>query len=320
MFWSKVRRLLILPAAGWALSAQANAAKEIQYLSSADDTKQPAFFYAPPTKTPVPLLVGLHTWSGNYKQKNLKSIEQWCIQKGWAYIYPDFRGPNKRPEATGSDLVVADIVSAVDYASKSASIDRSAIYLVGASGGGYTALLMAGRRPELWAGVSAWVPITDLEAWYRECKKANRRYFKDIAASCGGAPGAGPEVDAEYLKRSPLTYLKQARSVDIQIGAGIHDGHKGSVPVSHALRAFNELVKPRDRISNDHIGFMVEKAAVPPPLSVGISDPAYGRHPPLFRRSSGHAEITLFDGGHQIIPEAATDWIQRHYQKRKSHD
>ena len=110
-------------------------AKEIKYQSSADQSEQPAMFYAPVSKKPVPLMVALHTWSGNYKQKYHKAIEQWCIKHGWAYIHPDFRGPNNRPEATGSKLVVADIVSAVEYAKKSTQIDHSAIYLVGTSGG-----------------------------------------------------------------------------------------------------------------------------------------------------------------------------------------
>ncbi len=112
-------------------------------------------FYAPGSETAVPLIVALHTWSGDYKQGYHGAIEKWCIANGWAYIHPNFRGPNNRPEATGSELVVKDIVSAVEYVKGVTKIDESAIYLVGASGGGYTSLLMAGRHPEIWAGVSA---------------------------------------------------------------------------------------------------------------------------------------------------------------------
>ena len=84
---------------------------------------------------------------------------------------PNFRGRNRRPEATGSELAVEDIVSAVDYGKRTTRIDENRIYLVGTSGGGYSCLLMAGRHPRLWAGVSAWVPIYDLEAWYYETKE-----------------------------------------------------------------------------------------------------------------------------------------------------
>jgi hypothetical protein len=43
------------------------------------------------------------------------------------------------------------------------------------------------------------------------------------------------------------------------------------------------------------------RAAVPPHLQTGIIDPAYGNNPPLFRRSSGNATITIFQGGHEFL-------------------
>jgi dipeptidyl aminopeptidase/acylaminoacyl peptidase len=195
----------------------------------------------------APLLVALHTWSGSYNQKMSVPYAQWCIDRGWVFIHPDFRGPNKKPEATGSELVVKDIVSAVDYAKKSANVDPNRVYLVGASGGGYTALLMAGRAPDIWAGVSAWVPIADLRAWHFECKEAGRRYAGQIVKSCGGVPDANAGVDLEYKRRSPVTYLHNAVNLPLDINAGITDGHTGSVPVSHSLRAFNLA---RGRISS----------------------------------------------------------------------
>ena len=231
-------------------------AKEIKYQSSADQSEQPAMFYAPVSKEPVPLIVALHTWSGNYKQKYHKAIEQWCIKHGWAYIHPDFRGPNNRPEATGSKLVVADIVSAVEYAKKSTQIDHSAIYLVGTSGGGYTALVMAGHHPEIWAGVSAWVPISDLAAWH-----AQGKHVEALEQSCGGAPGDSPAVDSEYAKRSPITFLSNAKGTTLHLHAGIKEK---IVPISHSLLAFNELAAAKDRIPKEDITYFVKKRKVPP--------------------------------------------------------
>ncbi len=290
---------------------------DVQYVSSADRSKQHATFYAPDTAAAVPLVVALHTWSGNYRQRYHSAIEQWCVTKGWAYIHPDFRGPNVRPEATGSELVVGDIASAVEYARKNARIDGSAVYLVGTSGGGYTALLMAGRRPKLWAGVSAWVPISDLRAWYAECKRAGRGYSKHIADSCGGPPDAGREVDDEYAMRSPLTHLKNAEGLHLHINAGINDGHgQGSVPISHSLLAFNEVAAPQDRFSAADISYFVEKAAVPPALKADISDASFGSKLPLFRRSSGKATVTIFQGGHELVASAAIAWIEGLYNQR----
>ena len=300
--------LLILTVIGLAPSiAKCQAVKEVKYLSSADNTKQPAMFYAPDGKRPVPLVVALHTWSADYKQKHHEAIAQWCVKRGWAFIHPNFRGPNRRPEATGSELVVKDIVSAVAYAKKAIAIDASSIYLVGTSGGGYTSLVMAGHHPEIWAGVSSWVPISDLKAWYMQRKG---KYRNDIVKSCGGAPGASAAVDEEYRKRSPLTYLAKAKGLTLHINAGIQDGHKGSVPISHSLLAFNEVAAPKDRLSADEIHYFVEKAAVPPHLKREISDPSYGKKQALFRRTSGNATVTIFNGSHELVVGAAISWIQ----------
>ena len=77
--------------------------KEVNYVSNADGTEQPALFWKPDTQDgPVPLLVALHTWSGNYLQAGGEAVfARWCQQVGWAFVHPDFRGINKTPQAGG---------------------------------------------------------------------------------------------------------------------------------------------------------------------------------------------------------------------------
>lgn len=283
--------------------------QEITYLSAADSTQQPAMYYAPETETPAPLLVGLHTWGGDYRQACGVGYAKWCMREKWVFIFPDFRGPNRNPAATGSELVVKDIISAVQYARRHARVDEKRIYLLGGSGGGYAALLMAGRAPEIWAGVSAWVPIADLRDWYVECKKAGRGYAAQIAASCGGAPGTSDAVDREYEQRSAVTWLKHATPAPLDINAGIHDGHTGSVPISHSLKAFNVLAAEKDRLSEDDIQSFVQQAKVPRHLKPPLADPTYGKNVPLFRRSSRNVRVTIFDGGHQILQRPALQWL-----------
>jgi dienelactone hydrolase len=286
--------------------------KEIGIVSSADGAKQPALFYTPDSTDPKPLLVALHTWSGNYLQKDSIPYAGWCIEKGWVFIHPDFRGPNKTPQATGSDLVVRDILDAVAYSTMNANVDPSRIYLVGVSGGGYTALLMAGRAPELWAGVSSWVPLTNLKQWYLDCKKSGRKYAGDIVASLGGIPTEDPNIEREAAKRSPLTFLPSAGSVPIDLNAGIHDGHTGSIPIHHSLRAFNLLAKEEDRLSEEDMNHMVEKAGIPGHLaSCREADPTYGEKTVLFRGKSNNIRLTLFEGGHEIVFEAALTWLAK---------
>jgi len=290
-------------------SAWPEQVQEISYLSCADDSYQRAMFYSSAKKEKMPLLVALHSWSANYKQDISIPYAKWCVEKKWVLIAPDFRGPNNKPDATGSELVVADILSAVEFAKTHANIDSSRVYLVGVSGGGYAALLMAGRSWQTWTAVSAWVPIVDLEQWYVQCSEAGRHYADEIAASCGGEPGENKKVDQQYVKRSAIAYLKNATSVRLDINAGIHDGHTGSVPISHSLWAFNAVCNPGDRISSEDIDFFVENQKVPANLTDEYNDPTYGDKKVLFRRSSGNARVTVFEGSHEIIYEAALNWL-----------
>jgi hypothetical protein len=168
---------------------------------------------------------------------------------------------------------------------------------------------MAGRAPEIWAGVSSWVPISDLQAWYYEGLKPGRKSERGVVESCGGIPEPDSMAGRECLKRSPLTYLSRAAGVPIDINAGIHDGHTGSVPISQSLRAFNLLAEKADRLSEDEIAYFVDEARVPPHLRSDRTMGSYGGKQILFRRQSRRARVTIFDGGHEIDIEAALNWL-----------
>jgi len=286
--------------------------REIDYLSSADNTRQPALFYAPQTGGKKPLLVALHTWSYDYRQAE-PDYARWCIQNGWCFIHPNFRGPNRTPQALGSELAVQDIVSAVQHVEKTCRVDTNRIYLVGVSGGGHAALLMAGRRPDIWAGVSAWCGISDVGQWWHD-HSGKGGYADNIAAACGGAPVTNSPAAEECRKRSPLTYLGNAVSVNLDISAGVHDGHSGSVPFTHSLRAFNAVAGEKDRIAETDMELFYREQKTPPGLAGEVADPLYGKRKPLFRKISGNVRVTIFEGGHEIVPLAALNWLA---QQRK---
>jgi acetyl esterase/lipase len=289
--------------------------REISFFSPVDSSMQPALFFDSGSKTPRPLLVALHTWSNDYKQSASIPYARWCIEKDWLFIHPDFRGANDHPEACGSPLAMADIYAAVQWVKKQGMADPGRIYLVGSSGGGMAALLAAAAYPDEWTAVSAWVPVTDLTAWYWEGLERKNDYPEMIRLSCGGVPGESDDIDREYRLRSPLTQLANARAVDLDINAGLHDGYTGSVPVSHSLRAFNVLAGESDRLSDEQIGYFLSKQQVPPDLIQPLSDVSYGEKKPLFRRQSGCTRLTIFEGGHEIIYEAALLWLAEQREK-----
>jgi parallel beta-helix repeat protein len=288
---------------------------KIDYFSNADSTQQPAMYYNSGSEKKKPLLVGLHTWSGSYKQTDSLPYYRWCQSKDWVFIHPNFRGPNKTPQATGSDLVIDDILSAVEYAKQNANVDTNRIYLVGVSGGGYTTLQAIAKLPDVWAAASAWASISDLTAWHAECTAFGNRYAKMVELSCGGAPGESDSVDAQYLHRSPVNFLLNATSVPVDINAGIHDGFSGSVPVSHSINAFNVLAQDADKISDSAIEHIIGNKLIPEEMETNVADLYYGPKKPLLRRESNNARLTIFEGGHEIIPHAALYWLQQHSKK-----
>jgi dipeptidyl aminopeptidase/acylaminoacyl peptidase len=66
----------------------------------ADASEQPAIVMLPAGFDPAgekrPLLVSLHSWSGDWTQRQ-KELEEGALERGWVYLFPDFRGANDDP-------------------------------------------------------------------------------------------------------------------------------------------------------------------------------------------------------------------------------
>tara|TARA_B110000495_G_C22411951_1_gene261794 strand:- start:64 stop:522 length:459 start_codon:yes stop_codon:yes gene_type:complete len=135
-----------------------------------------------------------------------------------------------------------------------------------------------------------------------------------LRKSCGGAPGDNAKVDTQFRQRSPLSFLKNSSKVPLDIAAGIHDGHTGSVPISHSLLAFNEIATATgDRLITAH---EIKQLSVPqgrlenPLPQDQVQDTALGREIYL-RRYASQSRVTIFEGGHEGIAAAAMDWLKR---------
>ena len=268
-----------------------------------------------------PLVVALHTWSNDYTQDVCGEYMKRSADRDWNCIFPNFRGPNVRPEACGSEAAVRDILDTVSWARENLSVDPRRVFLVGGSGGGHMSLLMAGLSPSTWTAVSAWVPISDLARWHSETLARELSYHENVEAVNGGAPGTSEAVDASYRERSPITHLWRAHIIPIDINAGIHDGHggtfggEGSVPVGQSIRAYNECVRASGAkgpiVDEDVIDFIEREERLPDGYDyTAYVDSTYGRDI-LLRRESGLTRLTLFEGGHEILYDAAFSWFER---------
>ena len=285
--------------------------------SSKDSTIQPAYFRKTMSDEPQPLIVSLHTWSGGYSQKDPMTAD--IEARDWNYIHPHFRGFNNRPEAMVSDLVLADIGDAIDYAIAHGNVDSDQIHIVGVSGGGLVTLAAYMELDRPIKSFNAWVPISDLNAWYWE-SRGRRFNYADHIMDAIGIDGRIDENEAR--RRSPLykTFPAEARKgAELRIYAGIHDGHIGCVPISHSVNFYNRIVgelkygiadlseiyrraeTDPDLISKDLLLSLLEKRINPDYLTRG--EKLLGRDIHLTRHY-GPVSLTIFEGEHEQLEGA----------------
>ncbi len=279
-------------------------ALKVSIPSSADGKSQNAYFYKAPGTERKPLIVSLHTWSGNYEQKD--TLVHFCIRSGYHYIHPDFRGPNQNPEALGSDLVISDIDDAIAYALSNAAVDPDNIHVIGVSGGGYATVLTYMKSKHNIRSFSAYVGIYNLIDWYHESLGRGNKYAGDIAVASSGDRN---KLDiGEARKRSPYfmdTPTGLRKNSHLNLYCGIHDGYTGSVPVSHTLRMYNKIVKDFQPdamaalIPEEYIRTMLSARSLP-----GMPDQGtfLGRKIIYRNRYSNLVSITAFEGTHEMPP------------------
>lgn len=284
--------------------------QDIRITSTADGAEQPAFWLPPTGDGDQPVVVILHSWSAGYTQHAGIPYAMWAQENGWAVIAPDFRGRNDNANAVGSELAVQDAADAIDFAVAQAGVDADRVYVVGYSGGGMMALLLAGRHPDKVTAVAAWGPPQNLVEFYDFSRRHGRSYATHISAACGGDPrGPGPVQD-ECLKRSPITYLDNARDneVPVLIAQGLQDPFVHS---AGAAKVFNGLADPEDRLNAgqvDSFGRGIVPGDAPDWSSIetffGPGDPA-----PVFAHQSGAALLVYFAAGHDMVYNATARWF-----------
>lgn len=277
---------------------------EVEITSTTDGKMQKAYFYASSSSQPQPLIVSLHTWSGNYEQKD--PLVKQILEKNWNYIHPDFRGSNYTSEACGSSLVTSDIDDAIDYALQNSNSDLHNIHVIGVSGGGYATLLAYMKSKHQVSTFAAWASISDLNAWYYETKARKLKYASHISLATTG-DSTGIDVE-EAKKRSPFfmsTPVEKRQDSKLFIYSGVHDGYTGSVPISHSLNIFNKIVKDYgptaagELIPDQVIHRLVTTRSLP-----GSNYGRIGNRKIHYqKRYEDKLQVTIFEGGHEMLVE-----------------
>lgn len=275
--------------------------------SSADGQGQMAYFHKS-LASKRPLIVSLHTWSGNYQQKD--DLALMCLQKNLNYIHPDFRGANNNPDACCSEHALSDIDDAITFAIQKGDVDTSNIYVMGVSGGGYATLCTFMRSRYHIKKFSAWASITDLGAWYWESFLMKDKYAANILACTGSIDSSLNVVDAR--KRSPLfmqTPTKRLKSTSLYIYAGIYDGIQGSVPITHSINLYNKIlhdlgVTDSTRFVSEHEQLYLFECRRP------IKDYGkVGNRKVCIQKQYDNVKLIIFEGDHEMLTAYALDEV-----------
>ncbi|VAW66785.1 hypothetical protein MNBD_GAMMA11-585 [hydrothermal vent metagenome] len=274
--------------------------------STNDEQSQKAYFHKAHSSQ-KPLLVSLHAWSGDFRQDDpLASI---AMRYDWNYVHPDFRGPNRSKDACLSKKVISDIDDAIQYALDNGAVDLENIFIVGESGGGYATLGAFLRTRHKIKAFLAWVPISDLVAWFYESENRDSKYADDIL-NCTSNP-KDAVLDIKGAKeRSPIFWdIPTNNNGRLEIFAGIKDGYTGSVPVSHSILFFNRLARHYGH-SKSEVGKSDIIKLVTRGISRDNSSGKIGNRDVLYSKNIPQASLTIFDGSHEMLHEYCFQRLQ----------
>jgi len=279
----------------------------------------PAYASAPPqlaqfwsASVKAPLVVDLHQWSTDQSGFDGDDVRfDLEIRKlGWNFVRPALAGKNNNTHACCSAEVLDGILASIQFADAQGKLDKSAIYIVGVSGGGYTTLCayMSGKVHA--RAMLAWASITDLAAWHAQ--HAGDQYGKDVESCTGSSAG---KLDLqECTKRSPLTMGNGQPDTAVYIFAGIHDGFTGSVPITHSVRLFNRLAElygsPGQKVDDATLIEMLDRRVGPD----SAKGKKIGGRLVHLERSVGGAHLTIFEGGHEMLTHATIPILIRDYE------
>lgn len=163
-------------------------------------------------REPLPLVVWIHGGPTGQSLADWNPRVQWLVQQGYAVLQPNHRGSSgygvayrNALDGRWGDLDTADVVAAIKHAIKEGWTTPNRIALLGGSAGGFTALNVAARQPDLVAAVVALFPVTDL----LDLAATTHRFESgDLSRLVGELPAAR----AEYVDRSPITHAADVRA------------------------------------------------------------------------------------------------------------
>ncbi len=186
--------------------------KSVTFESENGDAIQ-AWLALPEGDGPFPTILHTHGGPTTVQTAAFSPEAQAFLDHGFAFMSINFHGSTTfgrefEHSIRGNlgELEVRDMAAAYHWLVGNGFARPEAVFLTGASYGGYLTLLALGKRPELWAGGMGVVAIADWFLMYEDSadtlKGIQRAFF-------GGTPEETPEA---HSKSSPITYAENYRA------------------------------------------------------------------------------------------------------------
>lgn len=208
---------------------------------SSDKTPVQGWLMVPEGPGPFPLILNLHGGPHIVKNADFDPSAQFWIDQGVAYCSINYRGSTGFGTAFKSKIwgkighwELEDMVAARRYLIENNMAQPDAIFLNGASYGGYLTLWGLARKPDLWAGGLAWIAIADWVTAYEDAADAMKGAFAIWH------DGTLADVPERYHDCSPTTYADQIKAPLL-----IHQGHNDTRTPRGQMELFVAKMKKR---------------------------------------------------------------------------
>ena len=202
--------------------------------------------YHGPAGSLPPLLISVHGGPTSTARGAFNPILQFWTSRGFAVFDVNHRGSSgygrrfrQRLYGQWGVVDVADILAAVQHLIDNKQVDPEAVFIRGASAGGY-AVLAALVASNLFRGGCSYYGISDLSLLAQDTHKFESRYLDQLI-------GPWPEAEARYRARSPIHHIEhihapvlllqgsEDRVVPPNQAEGIHEALRERLPDTRLL-------------------------------------------------------------------------------------
>jgi dipeptidyl aminopeptidase/acylaminoacyl peptidase len=212
---------------------------------SSDEIEIDAFLTMPPLfEDRPPLVVMPHGGPvGVMDLRTFDPVIQYLARSNFAVLQVNYRGSGGYGRAfreaghrQWGRGIENDIDAAVEYVMEQGWVDTDRMCVVGASYGGYSALMSVIRHPDRYRCAASYAGVTDIALLFNSSDWASSEEAREEMAEVAG----NPESEYDELREYSPVYHADKIGVPIFLAHGVQDG-RVDVDHAHRMKAMLEL-------------------------------------------------------------------------------